>query len=617
MLPGSCAAEPRGFPSSSSDRRHGRTPISRGWLRVLACFAVLGALVPAWGTVRSQAFGSGYAVSGPGAIFKWEHVPADKAWREVTDASQAGKPRAYWRFAVSLIRSGLGQEAYGALDLLARTYPEAVANPNYAMARGQALVLMQRYPEALTVLGDPSLVRYPQGCLWRIRAAAYMRNAPDLSDQYNCAAAAFDRLTREGQIPFAVAMAKHAHDKGHYPLGLAWIGRTPVENPEVQLVKARLFLSIGRTADAQRALQRAADSGDEKVRSEAALLRLQQAATSGSQPADQILKALDDLRYSWRDHDVELRALLFGYQLARKNNARDRALSMGATLLRSFPDVDGRAEILADYRKILVAVLDPANKMTLDQSVGLYWEYRDLGPDGAEGDAIALLIARRLEDAQLYARAAQLLQYQLDNRAKDIAKGPLSVRAGILNIRAGQYDYAVNLIRNTEGPRYPADIANSRKQVAAVGLAMLGKVPEALATLEDVPGGGVLAAEILWHAQQWTELEKVQNSLLARGAASSAGGRTLVFRQAVALSMQSKAPALGQLRQRFGALFAGTPEGPAFDLLTAPMDDVNPEALTGAMKNLPTSSPAGAFGDLLNLAPPPKVPAKQNPTRTS
>jgi hypothetical protein len=85
----------------------------------------------------------------------------------------------------------------------------------------------------------------------------------------------------------------------------------------------------------------------------------------------------------------------------------------------------------------------------------------------------------------------------------------------------------------------------------------------------------------------------------------------LIFRQALALSMQSKTPQIADLRRRYGGAFAGQPDGAAFDLLTAPADGIDPAAIADAIKKLPSVSPAGAFGDLLSLAPPPKArPAK-------
>ena len=136
---------------------------------------------------------------------------------------------------------------------------------------------------------------------------------------------------------------------------------------------------------------------------------------------------------------------------------------------------------------------------------------------------------------------------------------------------------------------------------------MLGRKPEALAALDEVPDGLAITAEILWHDQQWADLEAAQALLLRRPGAISPVVRTLIFRQAVALSMQTKTAQIADLRRRYRGAFAGQPDGLAFDLLTAPVDDIDPATIADAMKKLPSVSPAGAFGDLLSLAPPPKA----------
>ena len=202
-----------------------------------------------------------------------------------------------------------------------------------------------------------------------------------------------------------------------------------------------------------------------------------------------------------------------------------------------------------------------------------------------------------------------MLEYQLTARAVDIAKGPLSIRAGILNIRAGQFNRALDLLARSEGPRYPADIQIGRDQVQGVALAALRRVPEALAVLEGVPQNSYLAAEVLWHNQQWEELVRLQTRLLPRGRMGLAD-KTLVFRQIIALSNLGLNDEVTALRARYRGAFAGQPEAAAFDLLTSPADKTNPDEIAAALAKLPNVSPAGAFGDLLNLAPTPK---KANP----
>jgi predicted negative regulator of RcsB-dependent stress response len=544
-------------------------------------------------------------------IFAWTILPPAQAWKNIVASEELDRPKAYWQAAIALLHAEQGHEATGMLDLLIRQRPDAVTNPNYTLARGQALLLMRRDADALVALSDPALLRSSQGCLWRIRAAAAIPESPDRTSEYNCALPAIDRLSAKSQLPFLIAMARHAYNIGRYPLGLAWIGKVKTVDPEAKILEAKLLFASGRSNEAEKALKAAQASGDEQARAEASFIKLQRAALNKSQRPADIIKGLDNLRYGWRDHQVELDALAFGFRVARSSNDRKNSLALGATLLRNFPEASRSREILPEYRKILLAVLNPSNGLTMDQSIGIYWEYRDLGPDGAEGDAITLQIARRLEVAGLYERAAQLLQYQLENRAQDIAKGPISIKAAMLSIRAGQYDRALQMITDSEGPRYPVDITHTRKKVAAVALTLLGRRPEALAALDEVPDGLAITAEILWQDQQWADLEAAQALLLRRTGAMSPVARTLIFRQALALSMQSKTAQIEDLRRRYRGAFAGQPDGAAFDLLTAPVDGIDPAAIAEAIKKLPSVSPAGAFGDLLSLAPPPKArPAK-------
>lgn len=540
-------------------------------------------------------------------IFTWDAVQPAEAWTELVRSGETDRTWAYWRNAVAFLAKEQGAEAIGMLDLLERRYPAAAVQPDYLLARGQALGLMRRYPEAMVPLGEPSLMRKPEACMWRLRLAASLKDGIDRSADLSCAAPAIAGLKPEAQVPFLVAIAQIAFDKGDPSLGLSWIGRTKIADPKVQIILAKLLYAVNRPDDANRALIKVEDMGDEGSRAEAALLRLQHDYKAQVQSPVQVLKGLERLRYSWRDGNVEVRALVFEYDLAKTLKDRNHSLRVGATLFRNFVNIPSRQRMLADYRTMLVGVLDQNSGLTIDQSIGLYWEYRDLGPDGAEGDRLAMLMAARLEDAGLYERAAQLLEYQLTARAVDIAKGPLSVRAGILNIRAGQFNRALELITSSEGPRYPADIMVARSQVAAIALAALRRVPEALAVLDDVPQSSYLAAEVLWHNQQWEELVKLQSRLLPRGRLGLTD-KTLVFRQIIALTNLGLSNEVSALRGRYRGSFAGEPELPAFDLLTSPADQTNPDVVTKALTKLPNVSPAGAFGDLLNLAPP---PAKQ------
>lgn len=577
----------------------------RGSLRALAAALAGAALLPASAVAPSNV---GTKTPQDGNFFVWNAPSPAESWDLLVRAGEAERPRAYWINAVAFLNQEAGAEAIGMLDLLERRYPAAVVQPDYLLARGQALAFMRRHQEAMATLGDPSLMRRPEACMWRLRIAAEIKDGSDRSSDFACAPLAVSRLKPEAQVPFLAAFAQVAYDRRDYPLGLSWIGRTKIADPRAQLVLAKLLFAANRAEDAQRALSKVDDNGDEGERAEAALLRLQYDYKSKVQSPEQVVKGLERLRYAWRDGDVELRALTLEYELARSLKDLPRSLAVGATMFRNFVNIPNHQQMLADYRAMLIGVLDPGNGLSLDQSIGLYWEYRDLGPDGAEGDRLAMLMANRLEAAGLYERAAQLLEYQTSARAVDIAKGPLSVRAGMLNIRAGQFNRALELITRSEGPRYPEDVAQARNQVAAVALAAMKRVPEALAVLDDVPRSTYLQAEVLWHNQQWADFVKLQERLLPRGRLGLTE-KTVLFRQIIALINLGRGDEVSALGARYRRAFMGQAELPAFELLTSPAGQTSPDAVSAALSTLPNVSPAGAFGDLLNLAPPPTTPA--------
>jgi hypothetical protein len=76
-------------------------------------------------------------------------------------------------------------------------------------------------------------------------------------------------------------------------------------------------------------------------------------------------------------------------------------------------------------------------------------------------------------------------------------------------------------------------------------------------------------------------------------------GQAVVLRHAIALAMLQREAALARLRDRYAASFAKLPTAAAFGLLTAKPGTVDPARMANAMASLPSASPAGAIGDLI------------------
>jgi hypothetical protein len=265
-----------------------------------------------------------------------------------------------------------------------------------------------------------------------------------------------------------------------------------------------------------------------------------------------------------------------------------------------FHDVaDLGPEFLPGLRAKLTAALDPARKLPLDKAAGLYWDYRDLAPNGAEGDLMASQLAARLQQAGLYERAADLLSYQLTQRAGDLARGPLSARVAGLYILAGRPERALRTLRETDDPGLPDAMIAERKRVEAAALTQVGRADEALAVLQDLPGTSALQAEILWQRRDWARYAAFSAGALPKGRVLDPVAQAQVLRHAISQAMLGREDALSGLHARYAGAFKGLSSAPVFEMLTGTAGAVDPGKLAQAMAAIPSASPAGDFADLL------------------
>lgn len=532
----------------------------------------------------------------------WQLAPEAEAWKNLLNAPPEKRHAARWLFALSLIGSGKGADALGMLDLLYQADPGIDAVPNYRLARGEALTLMGRQSDAITALDHPQLATMPDACAWRMRALAEIGRGKDALQQSSCALPVLKRLSETVRVPFILALAGAAIDDGRYKFAMDWLELLP-DGTAAALLKARALFGLKQDARAEELLSTVDQAGTEQEKAAAGLARIEAKLARKQITGAQAIKELEKVSYAWRGDRIELKALQLRYSLAREKRDTRSALGAGAAMIRYFDWRLLDPALLPDLRLQLSQILDPANGLPLDQAAGLYWDFRDLAPAGAEGELLAMKLAGRLEEAGLYARAAELLEHRLKANPNDEANGSVSVRAATMFIQANQCERAIKLIGQSDGPAYLPEIMDQRRRVEAVALARLGRDTEALAVLDGVTGGQLLKAEILWNARKWKEFVGANGASLSSGRALSATDRIQVLRQAIALTMIKDTKAVQQLRQRYLPAFKGSKEAVALDLLTGPVEKLDPVALGGAMAATTLTSPAGALGDLLLTAP--------------
>ena len=533
----------------------------------------------------------------------WAVLPDRDAWRAIAASTADTRQAARWDYARSLIGQARFAEAFGVLEAMGQDDPDLALVAAYQLARGAALVGLERYTDALDALSAGPLADNPEACAWRLRALAETDSHAEAVAQWTCARAAIASRTQRQGAPFLIAASQAALAQDKPRSALSLLQHLSDTDAAANLVRGRALLQLGDTQKARLRLARAADNGTPEQRLDARVSLLEGLVARGRAKPAQAAAELERIGFSWRGGQIERRALKLRFDLAQASRDDRAALAAGASLLRYHPMSGDSGALLAALQERLAAILSPASKVPLPEAAGLFWDYRDLAPGGAGGDFLVSQLADRLTGAGLYERAAELLDYQLTARAKDVAQGPLSVRVAKLYIMAGKPDDALAALRNTDGNVYPAPMRWARLRIEAVALHKLGRTDEALAVLDGVPEGTAIRDEIEWDRRNWQALSGAGDLPPATRTSLSAVEQTVILRRAVALAMLGRERSLAGLRERYAPAFAAQPTAAAFDLLTGPVDGLDSATVAQAMAAMPSASPAGEIADLLAVEP--------------
>ena len=533
----------------------------------------------------------------------WPQIASNTAWAALAAATPGTRQAARWAYARSLIASRRGQEALGVLETMRADEPDLALVNNFRLALGAARAEIGDARGALAVLGPGApgngrLASNPEACAWRLWSLASLGEAVAALDQVRCSLPALNARSTAARAPFLYAGARAALAAGKPAAIAGWLKALPDGDAGANLYRGRAALALGNVPAARLRLARVTGSNRQLAVAAEVILLEADIGTGRVTPAK--LARVDQLALVWRGDSIEQRLLQLSYRVGRERKDLRRSLAAGSTLVRYFPTSPGSQLLLAELQQMLGSGLAPGSRLPIAEAAGLFWDYRDLAPVGAFGDFLVGQLAGRLQQGGLYFRAAELLRHQLTERTRDIAQGPLSAEVAGLYILAGKPQIALEVLGDTDGPSFPAEMRWQRQRMAAVALVRLGRRAEALAAMQDVPDALVIRAEIFWQGRDWPALVAEMTPRMPGQVQLSPVEQTIVLRYAIALAMLGREAELGRLRLRYQNAFAGLPGAATFDLLTGDVASLTPEALTEAMLAIPSVSPAGAIGDLLD-----------------
>ena len=528
----------------------------------------------------------------------------DAAVQESIAAGDEPRAPAEARFALArfLVGSGLGYEAIGVLNSIVAQAPSMVAEPELRGLRGAARALIGRMEEAQGDFASAAVAADPASAVWRGYIASTQGDWESARQAFDAGATAVDGFPAEWRARFGAAHAMAALELGDLDgaralLAYSFSQNAPaVDQLTARLIQARLFELVGQPERALAVYTAISRAPLDAVSVPAKLGIVRLSLAKGTMKADAAARELEGLRWRWRGDATELAVIRQLGQLYLSQGLYREALTALKGAGPNLNRLEGAAEIQADlgaaFRMLFLE--GGADGLQPVQALGLFYDFRELTPIGADGDEMVRRLSRRLVDVDLLDQAAELLKYQVENRLEGVAKAQVATDLAAIYLMDRQPEPALQAIWASRTTILPAPLNAERRALEARALMDLGRFDHALEVLGDdaSPEAREVRAEVFWKQRNWATAAAIYEGLLGdrfrNPAALSAGEEARLIRAGVGYSLTDDSAALARLSRNYQPFVAGARAKTALTIALA--NNTGDSALPGDFTSLAASA---------------------------
>ena len=490
-----------------------------------------------------------------------------------------------WRQAQFFLAHGLVPEARGFFRLIDSVDPDASDDHAYRAARGVTFLLSGRYNRAGDDLLHSDLDTYGDVALWRGVYFHHMgedeRAARIIPEGLNALQEMPVEMQRRVLEAWLASADKIGDDKN---LAIAANALAAlVQDPRARSVAA---LYRGRRAErgdqlgtALTNFETAIATDYRPIRARAALDRIRIQRKLEQISDDDVVKQMERLFFAWRGDDFELKLVNDLAELhVTRRNYRD-ALGLLRNTVARFERSPATKAMTNGMREIFERLfLDgEADKLEPVQALAIYYDFQELTPVGSRGDEVIRRLADRLVSVDLLARAARLLEHQVNFRLKASQRARVGARLAVIQLLDKQPSKALEALKKSAYRFISNELKTERDRLEIRALADLGKAEEALAKLQGDNSrvADLLRLDIAWQRQAWNEAAGTLEKLLAGGSPGvnlSRLEQRQVTQLAVARYMAGDTAALEALKQRYNRGMGKSSFYQTFKVLTHSID---------------------------------------------
>jgi hypothetical protein len=468
------------------------------------------------------------------------------------------------------------------LDVAIADDRPTAADPSPLVLRAAANIMLGRLDAAEKDLANPAVGNQNDAQLWRGLAFTRQGRWAQAHDAFRTVEGALSALPLELQRVALKDALRASVEIGDFTGAVnrvndfKTIGASPELEPAVSVLIGRLAERMGRLQDALAAYRAAAASQDRPAAAQGKLREIVLRYAQGDLKKKDVISELETLTTAWRGDETEAEAL---QMLARLYTEEDRyrdAFHVMRVALSAFPNSQLTRSIQDKAAKTFdgLFLAGKGDALPAIDALSLFYDFRELTPIGRRGDEMIRRLAERLVSVDLLDQAAELLQYQVDNRLQGAARAQVATRLAVIYLMNRKPDRAQAALRATRTADLSNEIRVPRLLIEARALSDIGRNDFALEVIDGIEGRESLRlrADIYWAARNWQKaaehIELLYGDRWKSFEPLTDTERSDIMRAGVAYALADDKIGTARLRDKYAAKMPEGTERRAFDLVT-------------------------------------------------
>jgi tetratricopeptide (TPR) repeat protein len=441
--------------------------------------------------------------------------------------------------------------------------------------------MASRFSEAVILLNDKAVENDVDAMVWRAIANHGLKNFVGAKRDSLAAEPIVDSYPLWVRNRFYLAGAEAAIETGDIAHAARLIsllktdGASIKDINELKVILARIDAAEGRFDQALDGLGQVIATDLRSTRASAVFYTLKILQEMGRLDVFKGAETLAAESIVWRDSDIEIKMSGLLGDLYFSSESYREAFEVTKQLVKNYPESEDAKLLLEKAQQSFTDLFlnGAAESLAPIKALSLYYDYRYLTPVGARGDEMIRNLAKRLVKVDLLEQAAELLQYQVDERLDGVAKAQIATDLAVIYLANRLPNRALEVLHDTRLAGIPLSLQRQRKILEGKALIDVNREELALDILSSVGGrdADLLKIEAHWRSKRYQQaaetIENLYESDLNSGNLSVLA-RANIIKAGVGFVLAQDRIGLARLRIKYAEQMSKFGEWGMFDFVT-------------------------------------------------